>query len=184
MANKQPEVTAATRKRIVDAFWELYENRPLAQIAIKEVAARAGVHRVTFYEYFSNLEDLLDREEQTIIDAILVHAPNTASNPQAALGTVRAVYSDHGDKICALMGPLGDPSFVHRFKKALLPAFEEARSLSDAPETALAFEFGINGLLAAFCWWHEHQDDLPLDSFISIMRGIVEKGVLTGATRG
>ena len=50
--NKQPEVRARTRERIVEAFFSLYEGRALREVTVGEVAAAAHVNRSTFYEYF------------------------------------------------------------------------------------------------------------------------------------
>ena len=49
---KQPQVTAITRQNIADAFWELYKTKPMEQITVKDVIAKAGYNRGTFYEYF------------------------------------------------------------------------------------------------------------------------------------
>ena len=38
---KQPEVTEQTRKNIIMAFCQLYETRPIAQIHVKDVIAKA-----------------------------------------------------------------------------------------------------------------------------------------------
>ena len=67
---KQPEVTAQTRKNLVMAFCALYEDRPIEKITVKDVVASAGYNRSTFYEYFSDIYELLKFIEDDVIDYI------------------------------------------------------------------------------------------------------------------
>ena len=48
------------RKLIEEAFLELLQTTEFKKIKISEIAAKAGVSRVTFYKKFQNKEDLLD----------------------------------------------------------------------------------------------------------------------------
>lgn len=56
--HKQPDVTAATRKKIMDSFWDIYITTPIDKITISAITKSAGVHRSTFYEYFKDIYDL------------------------------------------------------------------------------------------------------------------------------
>ena len=68
--NKQPEVRARTRERIVEAFFSLYEGRALREVTVGEVAAAAHVNRSTFYEYFDSVYDLLDQVEKELVEKV------------------------------------------------------------------------------------------------------------------
>ena len=50
MANKDPERRAATRRRIMDACWEVYAADPARAVTVSAVVEAAGVHRSTFYD--------------------------------------------------------------------------------------------------------------------------------------
>ena len=47
---KRTTITAHTKQNLIDAFWVLYCQKPLTQITVKEIVARAGYNRSTFYE--------------------------------------------------------------------------------------------------------------------------------------
>ena len=64
---KQPEITEATRKDFVRAFCDLFQERPIEKITVKEISARAGYSRVTFYHYFQDPYDLLKQIEEEFI---------------------------------------------------------------------------------------------------------------------
>lgn len=63
MVRKQPEVTVATRARLVDAFWGLYAEKPIEKIRVRDVTDWAGCNRTTFYEYFADVPQILESEE-------------------------------------------------------------------------------------------------------------------------
>jgi len=56
---KRAEGQVETRSRIVDATVELHRTRGPAHTTIKEIAQRAGVNRLTVYNYFPDIADLL-----------------------------------------------------------------------------------------------------------------------------
>jgi AcrR family transcriptional regulator len=56
---KRAERQRETRRRIVEATVELHRTRGPAHTTIKEIAQRAGVNRLTVYNYFPDIADLL-----------------------------------------------------------------------------------------------------------------------------
>ena len=56
---KRAELQWATRRRIVEATVELHLTRGPARTTISEIAQRAGVNRLTVYNHFPDITDLL-----------------------------------------------------------------------------------------------------------------------------
>src|SRR5215213_9781287 len=56
---KRAELQRETRRRIVEATVELHRTRGPANTTIKEIAQRAGVNRLTVYNHFPDITDLL-----------------------------------------------------------------------------------------------------------------------------
>ena len=56
---KRAERQRATRRRIVEATVELHRTRGPANTTISEIAQRAGVNRLTVYNHFPDITDLL-----------------------------------------------------------------------------------------------------------------------------
>lgn len=46
---------------VVEALWELLEDKSFEKISVSELVERAGIGRVTFYRNFSNKEEVLER---------------------------------------------------------------------------------------------------------------------------
>lgn len=75
---KKPQVSAATKEKLKNAFWYLYQTRPIETISIKEITDAAGVNRGTFYLYYKDIYDILHQIEERIfpdIDMPLEDAP-------------------------------------------------------------------------------------------------------------
>lgn len=60
-----------TQKNIRNALIELLKEKELSQITVKELAAKADINRKTFYTYYSNINDILDKIEDEIVEKLL-----------------------------------------------------------------------------------------------------------------
>ena len=57
--NKKQEMAEQTRMNLQEAFWNLYKEKPIEKITIKEVTNLAGYNRGTFYLYYKDIYDML-----------------------------------------------------------------------------------------------------------------------------
>lgn len=69
----------ATAERMDAAFLELLEEKDFAYITVKEICARAGVNRSTFYLHYETIADLLAESAQHIIDEFLAYMPQDSA---------------------------------------------------------------------------------------------------------
>jgi AcrR family transcriptional regulator len=68
--NKQPEITDKTRKTFINVFCDLYSQKPIEKISIQEIANQSGYNRSTFYQYFTDIYELLDYVEERVMKSI------------------------------------------------------------------------------------------------------------------
>ena len=54
-------MSAFTEKAIVDAFVSLLNEHPLDKITVKNIIDKCGVNRSTFYYYFEDIYDLINK---------------------------------------------------------------------------------------------------------------------------
>lgn len=69
----------STAARMDAAFLELLEEKDFAYITVKEICARAGVNRSTFYLHYETIADLLAESAQHIIDEFLAYMPQDSA---------------------------------------------------------------------------------------------------------
>lgn len=58
-------------KSIYKAFLELYRQKDINEIRVKEICLKANISRVTFYTYFEDIHCLLNEIEEKILDAAI-----------------------------------------------------------------------------------------------------------------
>lgn len=63
------------KEAIMQALVELMKERDISQISIKDIVARAGVGRSSFYRNFSSKEDILLQRIDTLFDGISPSRP-------------------------------------------------------------------------------------------------------------
>src|SRR5699024_10553656 len=111
-----------TRNNLIEAFWDIYKIKPLSKITVKEITDKAGYNRGTFYTYFSDINEILTLLKEGLIptrDMIigpLMMLDKNGGNIFDTLERTNDYVKEHSDKISVLIGPEGDPSFVHEFK--------------------------------------------------------------------
>ena len=110
---KQSIVTAKTRQKLIDAFWELLEKKNLNRITIKEITDLAGYNRGTFYQYFTDIYALSEDEEERILSAIRkIDAPKILlESPEALPDAIFPFIEQDKRKIALLLAKRGDVFF-------------------------------------------------------------------------
>ena len=68
--NRQTQVTDQTRTNLREAFWELYAEKSIEKITVREITDRAGYNRATFYLYYRDVYDVLEQVEDTVVGGI------------------------------------------------------------------------------------------------------------------
>ena len=54
------------KAEFLTAFWKLYERNEIEKISIRELCQAAGYNRTTFYVYYDDIYDLLDKAIESI----------------------------------------------------------------------------------------------------------------------
>ncbi|MBR1797905.1 MAG: TetR/AcrR family transcriptional regulator [Clostridiales bacterium] len=72
--------TLDTQRKIIRAFIELYKTKPVKSIHVNEIAALAKINRSTFYEYYKDSFDLLDKIEDYLVAIVSKHVYFTPSD--------------------------------------------------------------------------------------------------------
>lgn len=166
MANKDPERRARTRRRIMDAYWDLYASDTSRNVTVSAVIAAAGVHRSTFYDYFGDADAVLAAIEDEMAALFEAESARALSGESAdPAGIVQRVYVEHGSVLSVLLGDAGNPRFARRVKEALKPVAMRELDLEGDPFSPYLLEFAATGLLAAASLWYERECDLAPHEF-------------------
>ncbi|MDR1018228.1 MAG: TetR/AcrR family transcriptional regulator [Lachnospiraceae bacterium] len=70
---KSPHTTAKssrTKKKIIEAFLTLFEKKKWDKISVKEICVKADITRGTFYQYFTDIYEMMEEIESSILNEL------------------------------------------------------------------------------------------------------------------
>jgi AcrR family transcriptional regulator len=172
--NKQPEVTEQTKQNLMDAFWSFYSKKKIEHITVKQITDKAGYNRGTFYEYFSDVYDVLDQIESALIPTIDELPPlNNPSDGQGMmpLDLFLKLYERNNRYYAVLLGENGDPAFAGRLKRAVKPLIGEAflDKCVDPLEADYLLEIMLSAMIGILSYWFEQNKSLSAERLIALV---------------
>ena len=178
---KQPERTARTRQKLVDAFCELYREKKIEKITIKEIAEKAGVYRSTFYEYFSDIYELLTSIEDDIMEDFRNAWEHffRSNDFETGISYILKFYEVNGEKVAVLLGPNAHQSFYLRIKDTAREVlFSNTKADKSDPRIEILLTALPPAVLSILQYWYEHQDPITLQETLAVGKQFMTKGVL------
>jgi AcrR family transcriptional regulator len=131
-------VESASRKRILDACYELFSHRGIRAVGIDEVVARSDVAKATLYRHFSSKDELvlafLDlREQRWTRDFVEAEVMKRGSDPEQRLLAIFDVYDEwfHREdfEACSFVNVLLELGRTHPAGAASVRHLEQIRSM-------------------------------------------------------
>lgn len=68
--NKDDRRVRRTKKAICESFSELMMVKELQNITVQELSDKADIHSATFYAYYSDVYDLYEQMEESVVEEI------------------------------------------------------------------------------------------------------------------
>lgn len=176
---KQPELTAQTRKKLIDTYFELTSKGEKATVGA--VTEAAGYNRCTFYRYFTDTEQLLSQVEEEICNAFqsAIRQHSSLTTPAEIIESFTYVYQEYGGYLSVLLGKFGDPNFVSKMKEIIFPiACRRFTEITESRvEAELKIEFTLSAVLAAVTKWYEMEQPISATQLGSIIKDCLHNGV-------
>lgn len=176
---KQPQVTEQTRANLTHAFWQLYLEKPIEKITVREITDRAGYNRATFYLYYHDVYDLFEQLENEILEQIrLLVQERLLSEEQLDFSHHMGFIVELAQRFNGYMPRLiaGDPSFEERLKDIIAPLLDRFiirdAGLSACEQDVLRAYY-LSGVLGAINAWMGAQDSMPISRLIELIVGVV-----------
>ncbi len=176
---KQPEITERTRQNLIDAFWLLYCEKRIDKITIKEITDKAGYNRGTFYEYFSDVYDVLEQIENSLLPGNIDEMPpRTIPSPELSfpVNAFVKMYEEHSKYYVVLLGDNGDPSFQSKMKNRLKPLLLQVLGGTKGIEDFridYTIEYMLSAMIGVLSYWFRQEKRPPIHELINLMYDIV-----------
>lgn len=180
---KHVEQTDNTRQSIVDSFWLIAKDSGMAKITASAVAAKAGVNRSTFYEYFPDVDGLTWYIEGTVIDELkkLIGDLYIRYNLNCSYRDLAKALAPYYERLTILLKRDSDRHFLLRVQKEAAELFTTVTKVSDP-----MIEYEIAYVVAAFTgfllYWEETGRRIDEDTFTELFHTLSISGLKAQCT--
>lgn len=153
-----------TKKRLRQTFARLMSEKPIQNITVAELCARAEINRSTFYAHYSDIYDLQQKLEQEIygeFQATLaqVDLANSSSQDNVPLFmvTMFGFLKRNADMCAVFLGPHSDRKFVMNLldiaKETTIEQYGRAYKKASAHQLELFYTFIAYGCIGLLEYW-------------------------------
>lgn len=182
--NKNPQQTTRTRESLKRAFWDLYAEKPLEQVTVAEVAARAGYNRSTFYAYFKDTRDVFEQTQEEIYQFFEQNFPALYDprDGEALLRDLRYYigFIDANETYFRLLGQKGHIQFVQRLWNLLHERALQSRLFLrnlDDEISGYYIDFIFHAQVVMVSRWLQSGRDMPLEDLAKLMQTMLLHGI-------
>lgn len=179
---KHTEQTSLTRKSIEDAFWIIAENEGHKKISASTIAKKAGINRSTFYEYYTDVEELTEYIEGVMIDDLkqligglyLKYNLNCTSKDMA-----KALVPYYG-RLSVLVG-YDDRRFLSRLQRESVEFFS---SITENPDPMIEYEivYVVSAFIGLLVYWLNTGKRIDEDAFTDLIHTMSIRGLSAQCT--
>lgn len=160
-----------TKKAIRNAFAELLSQKSLNEITVKELAETADINRKTFYNYYSDIHQVMDEIENEMVRAFESALQENVFNPQmrnpyAVFSKLTEIISSDIDFYSHLLKADTNNSLLVKLLSALKNKAREAfadQVTVDEASLSLIIDYVAAGMMAVYQSWFISGCRLPIE---------------------
>ena len=180
---KHIEQTSLTRQSIVDSFWKLAERDGIKKISVSAVTKTAGINRSTFYEYFTDMEDLIDSVESAITEElkVLIGGLYVKYNLNCSHRDLAKALIPYYDRLALILGEDGDKRFLSKIQIEAVKLFTAVAENHD-PFIEYEIVYVVSAFIGFLTYWHETGRRLSEDDFTELFHTLSIKGLSAQCT--
>ena len=182
-----PSHRVQTTKRLLrEALLSLLNEKPLRSITVKELCAKAGLNRGTFYAHYADVYDLMEQiEEDMRGDFFAALAPMMREDaplslPQIANKVFECIEAN-ADLCRVSIGPFGDKEFTRKLlresREMSIPYCLQLFPNADRWQIEIYFTFVTGGCYALMERWLRGGMPLSASALVEAAMRIMEQGV-------
>ena len=187
---KEDRRVRRTKKLLTQALTELLQKKQVNEITVKELTDLADMNRGTFYMYYRDIFDILEKIEDELFQKLDViaqtheHGDPTQQVKPILLDLFR--FIEENQEMCrVLLSPNGDMNFLHRLYEAIrergLEIWKDQMGSLGEKEFDYRYSFvifGCAGMIRAWVNRNCQETDMQMAELADRM---IRRGILTEA---
>jgi AcrR family transcriptional regulator len=186
---KEDRRVRRTRKMLTQALMQLMQEKQIKEITVRELTDLADMNRGTFYLYYRDVYDMLEKLEDGMFDALdniaALHETDAArQETKPILLDIFRFVEDNQEIVRVLLSPHGDMKFLHRLydviREKCLTGFPYAAVADPKNEADFDYRFsfviyGAAGLIRA---WVNRNCAEPAVQMAELADALIRRGSL------
>lgn len=185
MEKKTDRQVVKTKHAIFKAFVELLNEKDINQITITDVAKRANINRKTFYNYYSDINDVMKEIENLVVAAFIKNIGTVEfTNISDFLTEIFIKFTEtvnHDLEFYGLLFNTNNRSFlfvkiVDILRKYVQQRIEETETL-DQKRFKVAVDLCIPGIISVYMNWFTNSYDYSIEELSSLLTDFILNGI-------
>ena len=179
-----------TKKLLTQALTELLQKKQVNEITVKELTDLADMNRGTFYMYYKDIFDMLEKIEDELFQKLDViaqsheHGDPTQQVKPILLDLFR--FIEENQEMCrVLLSPNGDMNFLHRLYEAIrersLEIWKDQMGSLGEKEFDYRYSFVIFGCAGMIRAWVNRSCQETDMQMAELADRMIRRGILTEA---
>ena len=182
---KEDRRVRRTKKLLTQALTQLLQEKQINEITVKELTDLADMNRGTFYLYYKDIFDMLEKIEDgmfEVLDEIVsLHEHGDVSQQTKPILLGLFHFIEENQEMCrVLLSPHGDMNFLHRLNEVMrgkcLKAWPDIRKEKGEADFDYHYSFVVFGCAGIIRAWvnrncPESAEEMAEMAYSMILRG-------------
>ena len=184
---KEDRRVRRTKKLLTQALTQLLQEKQINEITVKELTDLADMNRGTFYLYYKDMFDMLEKIEDgmfEVLDEIVsLHEHGDVSQQTKPILLDLFHFIEENQEMCrVLLSPHGDMNFLHRLNEVLrgkcLKAWPDIRKEKGEADFDYHYSFVVFGCAGIIRAWVNRNCPESAEKMAEMAYGMILRGSL------
>ncbi len=180
--DKKAMASEQTKRALKNSFLELCGKNGMSGVTVSAITKRAGHNRCTFYNYYTDIAEMVAEIENSVLQGIRERVETQAFqlvNINAAFEQFLSFFELYGNTIYVLLSKSGNAGFRNRFKEAAFSIYRKALTgKMDDEQIEYLITYVSSCGLGLIEHWYETGKKYTMDEFLRLMQVFLSTGIM------
>lgn len=171
-----------TKKIIKESLIELLKEKELNKITVSELCEKSDINRATFYRYYIDIYDLLEKLEQELIDELKQLLPSYKDfTLKEIVKEYLKVFLENKELVSIVFSNRQNIFYLNDFFYFIYENCKEKWFENieiDEEDKTLVSIFAFNGTLGVINYWIQNDFEEDIDKISNVIQKICYKGLV------
>ena len=184
---KEDRRVRRTKKLLTQALTQLLQEKQINEITVKELTDLADMNRGTFYLYYKDIFDMLEKIEDGLFESldeiVSLHEHDDVARQTAPILLDLFHFIEDNQEMCrVLLSPHGDMNFLHKLNQVVrekcLQMWPNEEDKKDAT-FEYHYSFVVYGCVGVFRAWLNGNCQEPAEKMAEMADAMIRRGSLS-----